>query len=211
MRKLDRAMRKFCAAEERDDIRILYFTGHGLLADSVDWIIPADTSRQDATVSSNQRVSTDLSRTVADSNVGVVIFIVDACRDRADFPVTKGSAAWGDPARLARPDEYRFIRLLGCAADQVCQMLPESAGEPASSLFTRALTESLSDGTCASLEDLLPQVDKHCRQLVATNRLLQSQIPTSVTASYRKISKYPKAADIRSDRPFNTDSGAGPI
>jgi hypothetical protein len=194
---LDKAMRKFCAGGEADDIRILYFTGHGLLADNVDWIIPAETSRKDATFSPNQRVSTDLSLTVADSKVGLVIFIIDACRDRADIPVTKGGASWGDPARLARPAEHRFIRFFGCAAGQVCQVLPPNSDQLASSLFTRALTDSLSDGTCVSLDDLLPQVANHCRQLVEANAFLQSQAPRlslsdgELSEEARKILKRP--------------------
>ena len=63
--KLDKRMRRFCASGGPDDVRLLYFTGHGILVDDVDWVIPAQVTRQDANESPNQRVSTDLSKTVA--------------------------------------------------------------------------------------------------------------------------------------------------
>jgi hypothetical protein len=182
---LDATMRRFCAAGAKDDTHILYFTGHGFLADNGDWIVPAGTSRKDATISPNQRVSTDLSRTIADSSTGLVLFIIDACRDPADIPNTKGGVEWGDPARIERPSEHRFVRLFGCAANQVCQVLPQSGSEPTSSLFTRALADSLSEGDCASLKELLPQIQKHCNELLAKNVLLRPQTPH---LSYGEIS-----------------------
>jgi hypothetical protein len=174
---LDAAMRVFCASGGPDDVRLIYFSGHGILADSVDWIIPAGTRRKDAAASPNQRVSTDLSKTVADSNTGLVLLVIDACRDPADVPATKGGAEWGDPGRIARPGEHRFIRLFGCAANEVCQVVPPANSEPASSLFTRSLAECISRGDAVSLEELLPKVEQRCASLLAENPALQAQTP----------------------------------
>ncbi len=175
--KLDAKMRAFCANGGPDDLRLIYFSGHGILADGVDWVVPAGTKRQDAAASPIQRVSTDLSKTVADSETGLVLFIIDACRDPADVPQTKGGGAWGDPGHLARPGELRFIRFFGCAANQVCQIVPSVAGEPASSLFTRSLTECISRGDAVSLEALLPKVKLECDALLAKHPFLQAQSP----------------------------------
>lgn len=174
---LDATMRDFCSTGGPDDVRLLYFTGHGLLADNVDWIVPAGTTRKAAMVSPSQRVSTDLSRTVAESSTGLVLFIIDACRDKEDTPVTKGGASWGDPARLARPDERRFVRFFGCASNEVCQILSPTANEPSFSLFTKALADSVSQANCVSLEELLPHVEKRCAELLTQNLSLQSQKP----------------------------------
>ena len=143
----------------------------------MDWVVPAGTKRKDAAASPNQRVSTDLSKTVADSNTGLVLFVIDACRDPADFPVIKGSGGWGDPARIARPGEHRFIRFFGCAANQVCQVVPSANGKPASSLFTRSLAECISRGDAVSLEEILPKVEQRCADLLAENPALQAQAP----------------------------------
>ena len=175
--KLDEAMRDFCAAGGPDDIHILYFTGHGLLVDEVDCIVPAGTQRRAATISSTQRVSTDLSRTVVDSATGLVLFVIDACRDKEDVPTTKGGAGWGDPERLKRPGEHRFVRFFGCAAHQVCQVLSPSAEGPSSSLFTRVLAESLAEGGHYTLDDLLSQVAMRCTMLLTKESELQPQSP----------------------------------
>lgn len=177
--KLDETMRAFCSAGGPEDVYIVYFTGHGLLADNADWIVPAETSRKTATLSSTQRVSTDLSRTIAESSTGLVLFIIDACRGEEDIPVTKG-AEWGDPARIVRPGEHRFIRFFGCAANQVCQVLSSTAGtegERPCSVFTKALADSVLEGNCTSLDDLLPQVQKRCTELLSQNAYLRVQTP----------------------------------
>jgi hypothetical protein len=175
--QLDEAMRAFCSTGGAEDVHLLYFTGHGLLADDVDWIVPGGTRRRAATVSSNQRVSTDLSKTVAESSTGLVLFIIDACRDKEDIPVTKGGAEWGDQARIARPGENRFVRYFGCAANQVCQVLSSSQGEQPCSLFTKALADSLAEGNSVSLDDLLPSVEKRCAELLSEHADLRPQTP----------------------------------
>jgi len=175
--RLDEAVRKFCSDGGSEDTRIVYFTGHGLLVDSVDWIVPARTSRKAATVSPTQRISTDLSRTVAESNTGLVLFIIDACRDEEDNPVTKGAAGWGDPKEIARPGEHRFIRFFGCASNQVCQVLASAGDEPTYSVFTKAVADSISQGNCISLNDLLAQVQTGCTELLARNAYLKAQTP----------------------------------
>src|SRR5262249_44217167 len=79
---LDKEIRDFCD-QKHDSVDIVYFSGHGMSIDQRDWIVPAGTSRRDARASGNQRVSTDLSTCVA-PNGGIVLFIIDACRDPSD-------------------------------------------------------------------------------------------------------------------------------
>ncbi len=175
---LDQAMRDFCSTAGPEDTRIVYFTGHGIRGDdNVDSIVPAGTTRTAAFSSASQRVSTDLSKTVAASKVGLVLFIIDACRDKEDVPITKGGAAWADPERLATPEEHRFVRFLGCAANEVCQILPSGSDEPSLSLFTKAFAESISESDCVSLEELLPHVERRCTELRSQSISLQPQKP----------------------------------
>jgi hypothetical protein len=175
---LDKAMGDFCTIGGPEDIRIVYFTGHGIRGnDNVDSIVPAGTTRVDAFASRNQRVSTDLSMRVAASKVGLVLFIIDACRDKADIPITKGGAPWADSQGLEIPDEHRFVRFLGCAANEVCQILPPASGEPYLSLFTKAFAESVSESNCVSLEQLLPHVERRCTELRSQSISLQPQKP----------------------------------
>ncbi|MGD9252033.1 MAG: caspase family protein, partial [Desulfobacterales bacterium] len=175
--KLDRTIRQFCETGGPEDIHIIYFTGHGLLVDNDDCIVPAGTSRKDAVVSSTQRVSTDLSKTVAKSGTGLVLFIIDACRDFEDFSVSKGNTVWGDPDRIARPAEQRFIRFFGCAENQICQVVSSTDDNQPYSLFTKSLAESILEDNSATLDDLLQQVEKRCAEILSNNIDLRPQTP----------------------------------
>ena len=197
---LDSVIRSFCSDGGSEDIRILYFTGHGLLLDNVDCIIPAGTSRKDALTSRNQRVSTDLSQTVADSSIGLVLFIIDACRDKADIPVTKGGAEWGDQSRLMRPEEARFIRYFGCASNEICQVLLTISEEQASSLFTKVLVDCLDNGNCFSLIQFMYCVEKFCLKVLSEHSYLQNQKPR---LSYGELSA--EKQDVLKRPIFGTD------
>ena len=174
--QLDSAIRDFCRSE-RGDIRIVYFSGHGLRADGKDWIVPRGANRRAAAVSVNQRVSTDLSATVAQSDGSLVLFVVDACRAPEDVPATKGGDGWGDASGIVRPGEPRFVRFFGCAANELCQVLPGAAGVATGSLFTTALSESLLAKGCETLDDLMTAVQRRCNELLADNSQLQRQTP----------------------------------
>jgi hypothetical protein len=173
---LGKRIRAFCESGGEDDVRLIYFTGHGIRVDNVDWVIPARVSRTEAAEGTDQRVSTDLSKTVAKSSTGLVLFVIDACRDEADVPGTKGGAGWGDHS-VARPGQERFIRFFGCSADQVCQIVAPTGNAPACSLFTRSLAECISRGDALSLEELLPRVTRRCDDLLTKNVTLRVQVP----------------------------------
>ena len=168
------ALRDFCSSGGPDDIRLLYFSGHGLRLDNTDWIVPAHTSRQQATDSATHRVSTDFSATVAASSVGLVVFVIDACRSAVDAPVTKGLI--GSTADLKRRDA-RFVRFFGCASNQVCQVTGSADAGTASSLFTAALTASLDNPTCVTLEAVLQAVEQGCKQQIDADPTLRVQTP----------------------------------
>ena len=173
---LDREIRAFCASGGPDDIRLVYFTGHGLRIDDKDWIVPAGATRDEVLASQNLRVSTDLSLTVAASTVGLVLFVIDACRDREDVPLSKGGSGWGDPAGLSRPGGQRFVRWFGCGADQVCQVV-SSEGAAAGSLFTEALSDALSTGEVVSLADAQREAEGRCQRLLDRHIHLRQQKP----------------------------------
>src|SRR4051794_32106955 len=55
------AIENFCARCEREDIHIIYFSGHGMVLGNEDCIIPAGTNLQSVLRRSDLRVPTDLS------------------------------------------------------------------------------------------------------------------------------------------------------
>jgi hypothetical protein len=169
--QLDKHVRDFCKGGGPDDVHLIYFSGHGLRIASTDWIIPGGVNRTDALESSSQRVSTDLSRSVLNSNTRLVIFVVDACRDDQDSPVTKGGQGWGDPD-LLDVEEGRFIRFFGCRQGQVCHVLKGGHQDQDVSVFSKALVDQLlrSDGP-SCLEDLLADTKSRCIELAQSSTI----------------------------------------
>jgi len=82
-------------------VHVVYFSGHGVSVAGTDYIVPAGTSRSDALSSAAQRVSTDLTPACG-SDTGLVLFIIDACRDPRDNPGALEHDMRGDapPARI---------------------------------------------------------------------------------------------------------------
>ena len=157
---LDKKLRDFCTQAGRDDVHIVYFSGHGVSVGDVDYIVPAATSRSDAESSAAQRVSTDL-RGAFGRDTGLVVFIIDACRDPRDSPTAAEregrSDGHGDGSR-----QPRFIRFFGCRAGEFCQVLPGTAARPEVSLFSRAVDDAVTARSHATLQELLPDVQERC-------------------------------------------------
>jgi hypothetical protein len=157
---LDRKIVEFCASSA-SGVSIVYFSGHGMSVDQQDWIIPAGVNREDAVASVNQRVPTDQSHRVAGG--GVVLFIVDACRDE-DQMNRSGQSSWSTSSVANRSSN--FFRLFGCSAGEACHVLRSGHEGKNISLFTKALSIALSlDSPVDSLDDLRDAVTRVCKRL----------------------------------------------
>jgi tetratricopeptide (TPR) repeat protein len=166
---LDKAIRDFCRRCGPDDVHILYFSGHGLSIGGVDYIVPGGTSRSDAVESAAQRVSTDVT-SVFEGTTGMVLFIVDACRDPRDAAGAGREMPAARAAGAGRP-QARFVRFFGCSAGEFCQVLPAARGQTAVSLFSRALSDAIRTRRPATLHDVLGDVEAACRVLSAESEL----------------------------------------
>ncbi|HYV49819.1 MAG TPA: caspase family protein [Myxococcaceae bacterium] len=170
---LEQTIRKFVEDAGPGDVRIVYFSGHGLRLDGRDWIVPEGVSRDEALNADAQRVGTDLSNLVERSRVDLVLFFVDACRDERDR-LTEKSGEW---AKRALPP-HRFIRMFGCDRDNVCRVLKGHEGADVS-LFTKALATELGpEGRSETIMELLAKIVERCSDLAAAaNPRLPPQKP----------------------------------
>ena len=174
--KLESAISDFCETVSAG-IGIVYFSGHGLSIDDQEWIIPAGVSRLVASRSATQRVSTDLSPFVSDQG-GLVIFLIDACREDRDQSTGKGSRAWTH-GKLAFVDK-KFIRIFGCAEKELCHVWRHGSNGNDVSVFTAALVQALApESRNETLEELLTATGAECRQIAAkANPQLPAQTPS---------------------------------
>ncbi len=169
------AMEDFCSRCEIDDTHIIYFSGHGMILDNRDCLIPAGAKLRSVLARADQRIPTDLTQWFGSRKHGLVLFIIDACRTSEHARTAKSAGGgWGEGG-LSVPSES-FIRLFGCSAGQVCQVLEQGCGGKPISLFTKALSDVLAEGETPTLKEILKKVQTHCGELAEAG-LLQSQTP----------------------------------
>ena len=164
----------FCDNCGPDDVHVLYFSGHGMILDNHDCVIPASVSLKDVLRRSDKSINTDLTRLLNKSH-GVTIFIIDACRSEEHAPASKSPEGWGKHG--GSDLSGRFIRFFGCSSGEVCRVLEPGYGNPEPiSVFSKCLTDTLMEGSVSTLKELLHSVDDRCKD-VAEAAKFQVQTP----------------------------------
>lgn len=153
---LDRTIADFCKRCERDDVHVVYFSGHGIEFEGRDYIVPAGVSRDEAQRNS-QLVRTDYSMLIG-VNTGHILFIIDACRDSDE---SLRSRRWGSGDRDLQ--DARFMRFLGCVPGGVCWDRKFEDGRI--SVFTQALADVLLKGADTSLLKVRQATKARCAEL----------------------------------------------
>ncbi|MEU8041153.1 caspase family protein [Streptosporangium sp. NPDC049078] len=125
------AIRKACAGAPERSVLLLYFSGHGISINGVDYLVPSDAYRENGVLVPESLVPVipDLSKCRAK----LVVFFVDACRDDPAGRPSEG--AWGGV--LHYPAGGSQVMVAGCEPGQFCRY-----GEDGS-VFTRTLAKVL--------------------------------------------------------------------
>src|SRR5262249_28918202 len=92
--RLGDEIQSFCDRGGPDDVHVLYFSGHGMILDNEDCVIPAMVSYNDVLRRRDKRINTDLTDLFKPTH-GLIVFVVDACRSEQHAPVTKSGPGWG--------------------------------------------------------------------------------------------------------------------
>lgn len=210
------AIEKACAAVPADGVLVVFFSGHGIAIDGVDYLVPSDAYRKRAAASSGEQrprsgptrpplARSGLLRVVPDEEnddflrdcqARLVVFIVDACRDEESGLAVQVEPGGRQPY-LA--DGGQFVLLMGCGVGQICQF------DETGSMFTQSLAKSLDPGSPgrtlrAVVDDVTADLTRRCRQsqgelqepVVRNPRELESAGPVEicdgdeVTESWRK-------------------------
>ncbi|HJQ39802.1 MAG TPA: caspase family protein [Thermoanaerobaculia bacterium] len=164
--RLENRFRDFCSEGKAGEVRVIYFSGHGIVGPTADSIVPEGTSFNAATQGSAQLVDTNLSAAVEQGEADLVLLIVDACRlqDQTIRP-------WG--ARAISGTEIRFVSLLSSSPTAASFTLSSGA-----SAFTQALVNVLAGESSFSLQELQSLVEAECRKLIEKDGYREAQIPT---------------------------------
>ncbi|MFI5529531.1 caspase family protein [Kitasatospora sp. NPDC051853] len=115
---------------------LLYFTGHGVRHDTKDYLIPADARAPKEGPWRRSHLESllpaDVSDYLADCRAGLVLWLIDACRD----PLSEPKAGFGTAVTQGQP-VGRYAVMVGCSPGQ------RSGYSDEGSFFTRGLAEAL--------------------------------------------------------------------
>lgn len=167
-------VQEYCDSCGPDDIHVLYFSGHGMILNNCDCVIPAGISLKDALRRSDKSINTDLTQLLGKSH-GLIVFIIDACRSDEHARASKSPEGWG---KHGESDfSGRFVRFFGCSSGQVCRVLePDSGNREPVSVFSKCFSDVLMEGRASTLKELLHSVDDRCKD-IADSAKLQLQTP----------------------------------
>lgn len=165
--EMGRAIRQFSDQARKAKVGLIYYSGHGIQHQGVNWLVPTDAHVEMAADLETQAFdSAVLVEALANARAEMNILILDACRNNP-LPVQDRDSANG-LARQALPSDIRDMAILFSAGDgQVAQDGPP--GE--NGIFTGELIK-LIDKPGLRLEDLFKQTARQVSD--ATNA---SQIP----------------------------------
>lgn len=163
------AFRNYISQAERNDVRLIYFAGHGVQWRGRNYLVPIDIDIQrEEDLASNAVDLTEVVERLANMRQGINIIIVDACRDN---PFSGGVARLADARRIRTRGlaSKRDEPATGLAAVQINNSgtviaFSTSPGSLASdgagnrnSIYTRHLLEHI-DRPGQTIEKMLKQV-----------------------------------------------------
>jgi hypothetical protein len=164
------AIRKACAEAPKGGVLLLYFSGHGVTIDGVDYLVPSDAYREDGALHPDQETLVPAIPDVTRCQARLVVFFLDACRDA---PAEESREARSQGGVLHFPGDGSLVMVAGCAPGQRCHYGQEG------SFFTQALTDVLDRRNPArTLAKVLAEVEHRMRRAAGAGEG-QQQVPNA--------------------------------
>jgi hypothetical protein len=134
------AIRRACKSAPPGSTLLIYFSGHGLVYQGRDYLVPSDADFDDPERLPEYLVAADISEFTVKSSAGVVLFLIDACREGVEWTALGQKAielkAWGAAERRKHARRQELV-VFSCSAGQLSQFVNDPDGF---SLFSRALS-----------------------------------------------------------------------
>ena len=141
--ELRRAIREFAVTARDADIAVVYFAGHGIEVDGVNYLIPVDASLQQDVDVEDETVSLDRILKVLEPVKRLRLVILDACRDNPFAKTMKRTMSSRAIGRgLAKVEVTMSDTLIAYAAKAGSTALD---GDGANSPFTTALVKHIAE------------------------------------------------------------------
>ncbi len=139
-----KSIRQFARSATEDDTLIIYYSGHGVHFNNVDFIVPYDASFEDPEMLPEYLVPLDFPMLLKDCAAETILIIVDACREGLGLlldPDAKAASLlpWSE-GRLSISKRQHITYIYSCAAGEYSRYVDGPGGY---SIFTKALAHVL--------------------------------------------------------------------
>jgi hypothetical protein len=154
--RIRRAINTACANVPAGGVLLIYFSGHGVMLNGRDYLVPTDAYRADVRSDVSSLVPVIPTKSLRACRAGLVVFFVDACRaDPAEDEAARpGSGESGGELPFLANGGH-FVLVMGCSANQVCQY------DANGSAFTQSLAKVLDARNPArTLKEVVDEVTK---------------------------------------------------
>jgi hypothetical protein len=145
--RIVRAIRDFCDKADSGTTLIIYYSGHGIHHEGVDYLIPPDAFLDDPSMLSEYLIPLDFADSLGKSKAQTILFFIDACREGVELigdSATKNIklGAWSSGKRaITKQRESAYV--FSCDAGEYSRFQLGESEEDKFSLFTRALADVL--------------------------------------------------------------------
>lgn len=153
--RIRRAIKTACSNVPVGGTLLIYYSGHGLMIDGKDYLVPTDAYRGDARSELDSLVRIMPADSLAGCRARLVVFFVDSCRtDPAEEPGGDGSGEPGGEMPFPAGGGH-FVQVMGCGASQVCHY------DTSGSTFTESLAKVLDARNPArTLKEVVEEVSR---------------------------------------------------
>jgi hypothetical protein len=140
---MDRALRDFSRQADGADVALVYFAGHGMEANGVNWLVPVDAALADERDLAFEAVSLDTVLATVDRAQGLRMVVLDACRNN---PFTRSMRRGANTTRavtrgLTDVEVTGTLVLYAARGGSLAQDGVAGANSPFATAFARRIPE----------------------------------------------------------------------
>lgn len=140
---MERALRDFSRAADGAEVALVYFAGHGMEANGVNWLIPTDAALADERDLSFEAVTLDMVLSTVERTRGLRMVVLDACRNNPFARSMRRSANTRSTVTrgLANVEVTGTLVLYAARDGTVAQDGPSGGNSPFATAFARRIPE----------------------------------------------------------------------
>ncbi|MGB0852248.1 MAG: caspase family protein [Pikeienuella sp.] len=180
--QVERALQRFSRKADRAQNALIFYSGHGMAIDDVNYVIPVDASLQREKDAQYEAVPLQLFSDAVSGAANLQIIIFDACRDN-NFLDRKGGRRGYQAMNPVKSQIIAFSTALGT---------PAYDGYGALSPYTQALTEKLAAEPNKDVRILFSELGNRVKELIG-----EEQTPWVSSSSFAQ-GHYPIGVPVQS-------------